>query len=190
MKTVMAKKGPGLAVTDDVRDRAIAQGLERAQWEPHATSIRYLPDRHAVELAFNDSTAIILPIAKYPELVELAIEELKRLTLSFGGSVLCLKERDLYVSIAGLVSASGPLMEVAAAVVARNDAMRISGKAGNQDGLQDRGQQDRSRINMDEPWEVAYWTRELGVTEDELKKAVKNAGGDVPAAVRLLNLKR
>ena len=51
------------------------------------------------------------------------------------------------------------------------------------DNLNDRGAQDRSRINMHEKWEVAYWTKELGVSEEELAQAVRQAGNSV-AAVR------
>ena len=36
------------------------------------------------------------------------------------------------------------------------------------DSLEQRGHQDRSRINVNEDWEVDYWTRKLGLTEDEL----------------------
>jgi hypothetical protein len=49
------------------------------------------------------------------------------------------------------------------------------------DNLNDRGQQDRSRINMNEKWEVAYWTRELGVSEEELARAVQQAGNSANA---------
>jgi len=52
------------------------------------------------------------------------------------------------------------------------------------DNLQNRGQQDRSRINLHEKWEVQYWTKELGVTEEELAKAVKEAGSSSADAVR------
>jgi len=38
------------------------------------------------------------------------------------------------------------------------------------------GAQDRSRINVNEPYEVAYWTRELGVSEALLREAVAAAG--------------
>lgn len=44
------------------------------------------------------------------------------------------------------------------------------------DNLQKAGQQDRSRINLGERWEVDYWTRELGVSKDELEQAVKAVG--------------
>jgi hypothetical protein len=49
------------------------------------------------------------------------------------------------------------------------------------DNLKQRDQQDRSRINVHESWEVAYWTRELGVSEEQLVQAVKTAGTSVSA---------
>lgn len=44
------------------------------------------------------------------------------------------------------------------------------------DDLNKRGQQDRSRINMHEEHEVRYWTDALGVTRDELQRAVDQVG--------------
>jgi hypothetical protein len=40
------------------------------------------------------------------------------LRANHGGTTLCLEARDLHVSIAGLVSASQPLMDLAATVIA------------------------------------------------------------------------
>jgi hypothetical protein len=54
------------------------------------------------------------------------------------------------------------------------------------DNLQDRGPQDRSRINVNEDWERRYWTKELGVTEDELRRAVQTAGPAVEAVRKYL----
>ncbi|MNQ00301.1 hypothetical protein D3C85_129480 [compost metagenome] len=51
------------------------------------------------------------------------------------------------------------------------------------DDLNNRGPQDRSRINVNEPHELRYWTKELGVTEDQLRDAV-NAVGVSATAVR------
>jgi len=42
-----------------------------------------------------------------------------------------------------------------------------------------RGPQDRSRINVHEPWEVKYWCKRLGVTPTDLRRAVKSAGPSV-----------
>jgi hypothetical protein len=44
------------------------------------------------------------------------------------------------------------------------------------DDLSNRGAQDRSRINVNEDHEVAYWTKELGCTAEQLKAAVKAVG--------------
>jgi len=49
------------------------------------------------------------------------------------------------------------------------------------DNLQDRGQQDRSRINVHEDYEVRHWTQALGVSKEELEKAVKAVGPSVSA---------
>lgn len=54
------------------------------------------------------------------------------------------------------------------------------------DHLQNRGQQDRFRINLHEDWEVAYWTRELGVSREQLEQAVKQAGPSVTAVKQYL----
>lgn len=41
------------------------------------------------------------------------------------------------------------------------------------DDLKNRGPQDRARINVNEAHELRYWTKELGVTEAQLREAVK-----------------
>lgn len=46
-----------------------------------------------------------------------------------------------------------------------------------------RGSPDSKHISLSEDHEVAYWTKTLGVTADQLKKAVA-AVGNTPAAVR------
>jgi hypothetical protein len=44
------------------------------------------------------------------------------------------------------------------------------------DNLQKSGQQDRSRINVHEEWEVRHWTEALGVSREELERAVSEVG--------------
>lgn len=46
--------------------------------------------------------------------------------------------------------------------------------------------QDRSRINLAEAWEVNYWTRELGVSQQELADAISAAGPTIGAVRRHL----
>lgn len=49
--------------------------------------------------------------------------------------------------------------------------------------LKRRGPQDRSKINMQEAYEVKYWAREFGVSRELLQKAVDKVGNSA-AAVR------
>lgn len=46
------------------------------------------------------------------------------------------------------------------------------------DDLNKKGFQDRSRINMNEDHEVAYWTEKFGVTKEELQKAIDRTGSN------------
>jgi hypothetical protein len=49
-----------------------------------------------------------------------------------------------------------------------------------------RGSADRSRVNVNEPHEVRYWTDRFGCSEDDLRLAVKRVGvmvADVEAAL-------
>jgi hypothetical protein len=54
------------------------------------------------------------------------------------------------------------------------------------DNLQDRGPQDRTRINVNERWELQYWTRHFGVNEEQLRAAVDTAGPSVEAVSKHL----
>lgn len=52
------------------------------------------------------------------------------------------------------------------------------------DDLSKKGVQDRSRINMNEPHEVSYWTDKFGVTKEELQKAIEKAGSNSVAEIQ------
>src|SRR6185312_10788200 len=49
------------------------------------------------------------------------------------------------------------------------------------DNLTKKDQPDRSKINMHEAYEVKYWTHELGVSAEELQKAVDKVGKSATA---------
>lgn len=223
MKTIPVRNRPGQPVTDEIREAGIARGSERSMREPHAIAVRYLSDRRAIELDFADNTAITLPVSKYPELSALSDTDLSRLELGFGGSALCIDDRDLHIAIAGLVAASRPLTELAASVAYAKlpTNVWISGSAIDNDilkraaelnqlvleqaqmakrlneHLQDLTRQNqgiferaselgrleglvkhaalhiRSHLLLTEENEVQYWTRKLGVTEEQLRLALK-----------------
>jgi len=49
------------------------------------------------------------------------------------------------------------------------------------DNLTKKDQPDRSKINMHEDYEVKYWTKELGVTREQLQKAIDKVGNSASA---------
>ena len=44
------------------------------------------------------------------------------------------------------------------------------------DDLTKRRPEDAKRININEPYEVTYWSKHFGVTPEQLKKAVQKVG--------------
>jgi len=50
-----------------------------------------------------------------------------------------------------------------------------------------KGPADSSRINVNEDYEIAYWTDALGCTKDQLKKAVEAVGTSAKAVREYLN---
>ena len=54
------------------------------------------------------------------------------------------------------------------------------------DDKSNRGPQDRARINTSEDYEVRYWTKELSVSAEELKRLVGQHGNSAEAIRRAL----
>jgi hypothetical protein len=130
MKTVKAKERFDEPVTAAVLEQAIARGRKRNDQGLRATAVQYLPTRKSLLIGFADQSAVTLPVKNYPELSKLSTAELDHLAVGYSGSALCLEERDLHVSIAGLVSASESLMEMAATLIAaRNGSRRSTAKS-------------------------------------------------------------
>lgn len=57
------------------------------------------------------------------------------------------------------------------------------------DNLTNRVQPDRSKINMNEHHEVKYWSHALGVSREDLQKAVDKVGNAAAAVRKELGLK-
>ncbi|MEH2511249.1 Mg2+ and Co2+ transporter CorA [Nitrobacteraceae bacterium AZCC 1564] len=53
-----------------------------------------------------------------------------------------------------------------------------------------RGQPDRSKVNVNEPYEVRYWMDRLRCTEEELKNAVRAVGVNVSAVEDFIEKKK
>jgi hypothetical protein len=55
------------------------------------------------------------------------------------------------------------------------------------DDRQQRGPQDRTRINLSEDYEVQYWCEKFGVTEERLREAVHKVGDSTESVQKELN---
>lgn len=49
------------------------------------------------------------------------------------------------------------------------------------DDLNKRRPQDQTKVNLSQPWEVEYWTREFGISEVRLRTIITNVGNGVGA---------
>ena len=150
MKTLKVNQGIDEPVTTRVLAQAIERGRKKRSEGLHATAVQYLPSRKCLLIDFADQSAVALPVKNYRELVKLSANELDHLTVGFGGSALCLEERDLHVSIAGLVLASKPLMALAVTMIAARNGSRSSAAkalASRENGL--KGGRPRKRVAAD-----------------------------------------
>ena len=117
-------------VTPTSLKAAIERGQKRRSTELQARTVAYLEGAKSLMIGFSDDSAVLLPIKNYPELIMLQKADLSRLSLGFTGTALCLEERDLHISIAGLIAASEPLMSMASVMIAsRNGSMQSEAKA-------------------------------------------------------------
>ena len=44
------------------------------------------------------------------------------------------------------------------------------------DDLQKRGPADRSRVNLNEPWEIEWWSKKWSISPETLRAAVTKVG--------------
>lgn len=57
------------------------------------------------------------------------------------------------------------------------------------DSTENRGGQDRARINIHQEHELRYWTHKFGVTREQLEDAVKRVGVSAHAVAEALGKK-
>lgn len=54
------------------------------------------------------------------------------------------------------------------------------------DNLGKRRPQDATKVNVNESWELNYWSEKFGVTKERLKEAVKAVGTSADAVKKYL----
>ena len=138
MKTVKAKILVDQPITEAVLDEAIERGKTRLRGSLQATGVSF--HQQSLTVSFEDGTGVLLPVSHYPEFDNFEDEDYASLKVGISGRALCHEEKDLLVSIAGMISASKSLMSMAASVVssrngrqssaAKAEAARANGKKG------------------------------------------------------------
>ncbi len=130
-------------ITDAEYVAALAAGGAEAETEIRAQAVRYVPDRDAIEIVTTRNVGFVIPRQWIGALQEVPAEDLARLEVWPDGSAIELEDRDIHISVHGLMAAILPAMlppRVVAAIFASrggkatSDAKRSSAKANGRKG--------------------------------------------------------
>jgi hypothetical protein len=130
-------------ITDAEYAAALAAGQAEAETEVRAQAVRYVPDRDAIEIVTNRNAGFLIPRQWIGALQDVPPEELAKLEVWPDGSAIELEDRDIQISVNGLLTATLPAMlpprAVAAIFASRggkatSDAKRSSAQANGRKG--------------------------------------------------------
>ncbi|MCU1750943.1 DUF2442 domain-containing protein [Pseudomonas sp. 6D_7.1_Bac1] len=123
MKTVQVKEQLDRPLTEAALDDAIERGRARRSG---LNAISVSVQQHCLLIDFEDGSAVLLPVKNYPEFDGFEAADFNQLKVGFAGTALCHDGKDLQVSIAGMIQASKPLMDMAASVIASRNGRQSS----------------------------------------------------------------
>ena len=106
------------SITDAEFAAALAAGRAEAETEVRAQSVRYVPDRDAIEVLTTQHAGFLIPRAWIGALQDVPLEELANLEVWPDGSAIELENRDIHISVDGLLTAVLPAMLPMGAVAA------------------------------------------------------------------------
>jgi hypothetical protein len=130
-------------ITDAEYAAALAAGRVEAEAEIRAQAVRYVPERDAVEIVTIRNAGFLIPRAWIGALQDVPTEDLDRLDVWPDGSAIALEDRDIHISVHGLMTAILPAMlpprAVAALFASRggkatSEAKRSSARANGRKG--------------------------------------------------------
>lgn len=122
---------------------AIAAGLAEAEAEIRAKGVRYVPERDAIEIMTNRNAGFLIPRQWIDALEDVPTQDLTKLEVWPDGTAIELEDRDIHISVHGLLAAVLPAMLPARAVAAifarrggkaTSDAKRVSSQANGRKG--------------------------------------------------------
>jgi hypothetical protein len=130
-------------ITDAEYAAALVAGQAAAEAEVRAQAVRYVPDRDAIEIVTTRNAGFLIPRGWIGALQDVPIEDLAKLEIWPDGSAIELEDRDIHISVHGLMTAILPAMlpprAVAAIFASRggkatSDAKRSSAQANGRKG--------------------------------------------------------
>lgn len=105
-------------ITDAGYAAALAAGRTAAETEVQAQAVRYVPDRDAIEIVINRNAGFLIPRAWIGALQNVPPADLFKLEVWPDGSAIEIEERDIHISVHGLLAAILPAMLPARTVAA------------------------------------------------------------------------
>lgn len=89
---------------------ALAAGRVDAETEIRAQAVRYVADRDAIEIVTTRHAGFLVPRGWIGALQDVPVEELAQLDVWPDGSAIELEDRDIHISVDGLLTALLPAM--------------------------------------------------------------------------------
>ncbi len=105
-------------ITDAEYAAALAAGRVEGEGEVRAKAVRYVPDRDAIEILTTPNAGFLIPLQWIAALEEVPREDLAKLKIWPDGSAIELEDRDIHISVHGLMTAVLPAMLPPRAVAA------------------------------------------------------------------------
>lgn len=105
-------------ITDADYANALAAGRAEAETEIRAQSVRYVPERDAIEIVTTRNAGFLIPLQWVGALQDVSTEDLAGLEPWPDGSAFALEDRDIHISVNGLLTAVLPAMLPAPSVAA------------------------------------------------------------------------
>jgi hypothetical protein len=130
-------------ITDAAYAAALIAGQAEAAGEVRAQAVRYVPDRDAIEIVTTRNAGFLIPCEWIGVLQDVSREDLAKLEIWPDGSAIELEDRDIHISVHGLMTAILPAMlpprAMAAIFASRggkatSDAKRSSAQANGRRG--------------------------------------------------------
>lgn len=95
---------PRHAVSEPELERALRRGLERARTEFRARAVHYWPEHDAVAILTERDGGFLVPRTAIEPLRDVDPGALARIEIWAGGSAFAIADRDIHVSVHGLLT--------------------------------------------------------------------------------------